>query len=142
MGTFMHDFLSEISGAIRSIFFGGNHVTLIVAFGAVLIAAFAMRRSSQIGAMTLFALVLFAVGTFATGLVGGAPKGSTAPQWGQRFAAELNAGIERVMDMRAGALIAIFVAFMVVVFVVFLIRSRVRVNLAPGGGGHGGGDHH
>ena len=138
----MTELLSEISGAIRSIFLSGNHVSLLIAFGAVLIAAFAMRRSTQIGAMTLFALVLFAVGTFFVGLVGGAPKGTTVQQWGGRFVAELNAGIATLMDMRAGALIAVFAAFMVVLFVVFLVRSRVSVNLAPGGGGHGGGGHH
>ncbi|MBY0423933.1 MAG: hypothetical protein K2Q06_16640 [Parvularculaceae bacterium] len=137
----MHELLSEISAAIRSIFLSGNQVNLLIAFGAVAIAAFAMRRSSQIGAMTLFALALFAVGIFATGLVGGAPKGTTASQWAQRFTAELNAGVAQIMDMRAGALIAIFVAFMVVLFIVFLIRSRVSVNLSPGGGGHGGGHH-
>lgn len=138
----MQELLGEISGAIRAIFFSGNHLSLVIALGAVLIAAFAMRRSSQIGAMTLFALALFALGTFFVGLVGGAPKGTTLAQWGGRFVSELNSGVARLMDMRAGALIAVFGAFMIVLFVVFLVRSRVSVNLAPGGGGGHGGGHH
>ena len=138
----MQDLLNEITSALRAVFLGGDHVSLVIALAAVLIAAFAMRRSTQIGAMTLFALLLFAGGTFFAGLVTGAPKGATLSQWGARFVAELNGGLDRILDMRAGALIALFAAFMIVLFLAFLIRSRVSVNIAPGGGGGHGGGHH
>ena len=38
-------------------------IALAIAFGSVLVASLLMRRGTQIGSMTLFALVLFALGT-------------------------------------------------------------------------------
>ena len=134
-------FFNDILSTLQTIFLKGDPASLLIAFGAVLIAAFLMRRSGQIASMTLFALGLFAIAGLFRGAFSGSLSGTGPGEWAQRFVGEVRQGWDHLMDMRAGALIALFIAFMIVIFSVFLVRSRVSVNLAPGGGGHGGGHH-
>lgn len=130
---------NDVISAIQSTFLRGDVVSLVIAFSAVLIAAFLMRRSGQIASMTLFGLGIFAVASLFRGAFSGPMAGTGPADWVNRLVGEVRQGWEHLMDMRAGALIALFIAFMIIIFSVFLVRSRVSVNLAPGSGGHGGG---
>lgn len=129
----------DVISTMQSTFLKGDLASLLIAFGAVLIAAFLMRRSGQIASMTMLALGLFAVAGIFRGAFSGNMAGTGPGDWAQRFVGEVRDGWASLMDMRAGALIALFIAFMLVIFLVYLVRSRVSVNLAPGSGGHGGG---
>ncbi len=134
----------DVISTMQSTFLRGDLASLVIAFGAVLIAAFLMRRSGQIASMTLLALGLFAAAGIFRSAFSGNMAGTGPGDWAQRFIGEVRDGWASLMDMRAGALIALFIAFMLVIFLVYLVRSRVSVNLAPGSsghGGHGGGGH-
>lgn len=132
---------NDVISTLQATFLRGDLASLLIAFGAVLIAAFLMRRSGQIASMTLLALGIFALAGLFRGAFSGPMAGTGPADWLARLTGEVREGWSALMDMRAGALIALFIAFMIVIFSVFLVRSRVSVNLAPGSGGHGGGHH-
>ena len=129
----------DVISTFHSVFLRGDLASLIIALGAVLISAFLMRRSGQIASMTLLALGLFALAGLFRGAFSGPMAGTGPADWANRLVGEVHQGWNALMDMRAGALIALFIVFMIVIFLVFLVRSRVSVNLSPGSGGHGGG---
>lgn len=134
---------NDVISTLQTTFLRGDIASLVIAFGAVLVAAFLMRRSGQIASMTLLGLGIFAIASLFRGAFSGPLTGAGSADWINRLVGEIRQGWDHLMNMRAGALIALFIAFMIVIFLVFLLRSRVRVNFAPGtsGGGHGGGQH-
>ncbi|MEE2691005.1 MAG: hypothetical protein VX640_05620 [Pseudomonadota bacterium] len=113
--------VNDVAGIIRHTFFSGDWVALLIAFGSVLLASLMMQRGTQIGSMTLLALVLFAIGGFLRGFFRGAPtEGAT---YGDRAVNQLQYSWNSFMGMQAGTLLAYFIAFMVLIFLIFGVRS-------------------
>lgn len=112
--------LNDVLYVLRSIFLGGDWIGLLIAFGSVVIAALVMRRGTQIGSMTLLALVLFALGGYLRGVFGAAEGASVT---GGRLAGQLQASWGVFMNMTAATLLSYFLAFMVLIFVIFGARS-------------------
>lgn len=111
--------LNDVIGVLRGTFLHGDWISLLIAFGSVLIAAFVMRRNTQIGSMTLLALVLFAIGGYLRGVFAGpTPEGSGAVTGG-RLAGQLEASWGVFMNLTAATLLAYFIAFMLLIFVLF-----------------------
>ncbi|MEZ5922315.1 MAG: hypothetical protein R3C60_13330 [Parvularculaceae bacterium] len=118
--------MSDVMGVIRTTFLGGDLIALAIAVGAVLIAALIMQRGTQIGSMTLLALVLFAVGGFVRSVMRGpvaGDGGSVATETGQRAVGQLNSSWMQFADMQAGTLLAYFIAFMVLILIIFAVKS-------------------
>jgi len=118
--------MSDVMGVIRTTFLGGDLIALAIAIGAVLIAALIMQRGTQIGSMTLLALVLFAVGGFVRSVMRGpvaGDGGSVATETGQRAVGQLNSSWTQFADMQAGTLLAYFIAFMVLILIIFAVKS-------------------
>lgn len=114
--------LNDVLSILRATFLGGDWVGLGIAFGAVLIAAIMMRRGSQIGSMTLLALALFAAGGYLRGVFAGtAPTGAELS--GGVLVAQLEASWASFMGLTAASLLAYFIAFMVLIFVIFGAKS-------------------
>ena len=121
--------LSDVIGVFRSIFTSGDMIGLGLALGAVAIAAFMMQRGTQIGSMTLLALVIFALGGFIRGVMRGpvaSDGGSVAAQTGSRAAGQLNQSWANFYNMEAGTLLAWFIAFMVLIFLVFGVKAALN----------------
>ncbi|MEO1252003.1 MAG: hypothetical protein AAFW81_06640 [Pseudomonadota bacterium] len=112
--------LSDVIAIFRATFLGGDWIGLAIAFGSVLIAALLMRRGTQIGSMTLLALVLFALGGFARGVFGGPEPAAVT---GDRLAGQMQASWSVFMGLTAATLLAYFLAFMVLIILIFGLRS-------------------
>ena len=113
--------VNDVTGIIRHTFLSGDWIALLIAFGSVLVASLVMKRGTQIGSMTLLALVLFAVGGYLRGMFRG--PGSEQVTYGDRAVNQLQYSWASFMDMQAGTLLAYFIAFMVLIFVIFGVRS-------------------
>ena len=121
--------LNDVIGVFRSTFMGGDLIGIVIAAGAVVIAAFVMQRGTQIGSMTLLALVLFAFGGFVRGVMRGpvaSDGGSVASQTGGRAVSQINASIGQFYDLSAGGLLAYFIAFMLLIFLIFGVKAALN----------------
>jgi hypothetical protein len=117
----LESIINMAMSTFRSTFLTGDLVALLIAFGAVLVAAMIMRRATQIGSITLLALVLFAVGGFLRSLFRGGPTGSE----GMRAASQFEASLSGFMGLSAGNLLAYFIVFMVLILVLFTVKSML-----------------
>ncbi|PQA87930.1 hypothetical protein CW354_06190 [Marinicaulis flavus] len=114
--------IDDVTGIFETTFLNGDMIALVIAFGSVLVASLLMRRGTQIGSMTLLALVLFAIGGYLRGYFrGGAPAETTT--YGDRAVNQLEASWGYFMDLQAGTLLAYFIAFMFLILVLFGVRA-------------------
>jgi hypothetical protein len=121
--------LSDVISVFKSTFIGGDLIGMVIAVGSVIVAAFVMQRGTQIGSMTLMALVLFALGGFLRGVMKGpvaADGGSVASQTGGRAVNQINASIAQFYELSAGNLLAYFIAFMLLIFLVFGVKAAMN----------------
>jgi hypothetical protein len=127
--------LNDMVGVFKTIFLSGDLISLVIAVGAIGIAAFMMERGGQIGSMTLMALALFALGGFIRGVMKGpvaSEGGSVATQAGSRAVGQLTSSWQQFYGMEAGTLFAYFLTFLALIFVGFGIKTA----LMQSGGGH------
>lgn len=118
--------INDVFAIFERTFLNGDWVALLIAFGSVLVAALVMRRATQVGAMTLLALVLFVLGWFLRGVFrGAAPETTTAQAAGNRVMDQINMQWAQFMDMEAGTLLAYFIAFMLLILLIFGVKSVV-----------------
>ncbi len=113
--------LDDVAGILRGTFLQGDRIGLFIAFSAVLAAALMMRRSSQVVSMTIVALLLFVVGGFVRAVFFASTMQTTAVQG--RLFNQFEASWLQFMNLQAGALLAYFLAFMVLVFFLYAIKS-------------------
>lgn len=113
--------INQAVDIFKATFLTGDWISLAIAFGSVLIASLLMRRGGQIGSMTLLALVLFAAGGYLRGYFRSAPAEGVSE--GDRAVAQLERSWDAFMAMSAGSLLAYFVAFMALIFVLFGLRA-------------------
>lgn len=119
--------LNDVLSILRSTFLNGDWISLLIAFGSVVVAALAMRRSTQIGSMTLLALTLFVIGGYLRGVFAGpTPEGGTVT--GSRLVNQLEASWGQFMGMTAATLLAYFIAFMLLIIVLFGAKSILGRN--------------
>lgn len=107
---------NDVLSILRGTFLHGDLIGLLIAFGSVLVAAMAMRRSTQIGSMTLLALTLFAVGGYLRAVFAGPSESGVT---GGRLAGQLETSWSVFMGMTAATLLAYFLAFMLLILVLF-----------------------
>jgi hypothetical protein len=120
--------LNDVIGVLKATFMGGDMIGMVIAGGSIAIAAFLMQRGGQIGSMTLMALVLFAFGGFLRGVMRGpvnSDGGSVASQTGGRAVSQVNASIAQFYELSAGNLLAYFIAFMLLILLVFGVKSAL-----------------
>lgn len=120
---------NDVANIIDATFLNGDWLALGIAFGSVLIASLLMSRGGQAAQMTLVALVLFAIGGLLRGYLRGPNQEASEVS---RLESQLEAGWSRFINMEAGTLLAYFLAFMLLLFVMFGLRGVLRR------GGHGG----
>ena len=114
--------LNDVLGIIRGTFLNGDWIGLVIAFGSVLIASFAMRRGTQIGSMTLLALTMFAIGGYLRGVYRGPrPQGDGVS--GGELVSQLESSWGVFMTMSAGTLLAYFISFMLMIMIIFGMRT-------------------
>lgn len=121
----MQEVVNEVFGVLRGTFFSGDLIAILIAFGSVLVAALLMQRGSQIGSMTLLALVLFAIGGFLRGFFAGPDPAEGAE--GGRAISLANSRVDVFLDMSAGTLLGYFVAFMILILVFYYVRQMVKL---------------
>lgn len=114
--------IDDVVGTFRGTFLNGDMIALAIAFGSVVIAALVMRRGTQIGSMTLLALVLFVLGGYLRGVF--AVPADAALQ-GSRMVNQLERSWSQFMGLQASALLAYFIAFMLFIFILFALKSVV-----------------
>lgn len=125
LGTILNDVIS----IFKTTFMGGDLISIVIAAGSVIIAAFLMQRGTQIGSMTLLSLAIFAFGGFVRGVMRGpvaADGGSVASQTGGRAMNQINASIGQFYELSAGTLLAYFIAFMLLIFLVFGVKAALN----------------
>jgi hypothetical protein len=121
--------LNDVIGILKATFMGGDLIAIAIAAGSVIIAAMVMQRGTQIGSMTLLALVLFAFGGFIRGVMRGpvaGDGGSVAAQTGSRAVGQLDSSWGHFSNMTAGMLLAYFIAFMVLILLVFGVKAALN----------------
>lgn len=110
--------INDVLGVFRATFVHSDWVGLLIAFGSVLLATLLMRRGTQLGSMTLLALVLFAVaGVTRNYFAAAAPEGGALD--GGRLVRQIEASWGALMSLQAGTLLAYFIAFMALILVLF-----------------------
>ncbi|MBI1366273.1 MAG: hypothetical protein GC153_10020 [Alphaproteobacteria bacterium] len=119
----MQAMINDVVEILRHTFLTGDWLALVIALGSVLVAALLMQRSGQIASMTVLALVLFAAGGFMRGYFGPHPDAASE---GARAVSQLKMGWADLMHMQAGDLVAYFLAFMVLILVLFGIKSALN----------------
>lgn len=107
---------NDVLNVSRSTFLNGDWIGMLIAFASVLVAAFVMRRGTQIGSMTLLALTLFALGGYLRGVFSAESESTLS---GGRLAEQLEMSWLSFMGMTAANLLAYFLAFMVLILVLF-----------------------
>lgn len=121
--------LSDVIGIFKAVFMGGDLIALAIAAGSVLVAAMVMQRGTQVGSMTLLALTLFAFGGFIRGIMRGpvaSDGGSVASQTGNRALGQIDQSWVQFADMQAGTLLAYFIAFMILILLVYGIKATLN----------------
>lgn len=113
--------INDVAGIFRATFLTGDWIALIIAFGSVLVASLVMQRGTQIGSMTLLALVLFAIGGFLRGYFRGVPPEGASS--GDRAVVQLESSWMNFMNLQAGHLLAYFIAFMFLILILYGMRS-------------------
>ena len=116
--------INEVVAVIHSVFLGGDLVSLLIAFGSVLIAGLGMQRAGQLVGMTVMALALFVLASSAR-VIFGAGAAADGASVGGRAVGQLQSGWTNLMSMPAGVLLAYFLAFMALILVLFLVKSVV-----------------
>jgi len=122
-GHLLETVINDVAGIFRATFLSGDWIALLIAFGSVLVASIVMQRGTQIGSMTLLALVLFALGGFLRGYFRGAPPAEAT--YGDRAVNQLELSWTQFMNLQAGTLLAYFIAFMFLIFVLYGLRSVI-----------------
>ena len=69
---------NDVGNIFEGVFLNGDWIALAIAFGSVLVASLIMRRGTQIGSMTLLALVLFVIGGYLRGVFRGMAPADSA----------------------------------------------------------------
>jgi hypothetical protein len=121
--------LNDVIGVLKATFMSGDMIGIIIAAGAIGIAAFLMQRGGQIGSMTLMSLALFALGGFLRGVMKGpvaSDGGSVASQTGGRAISQINSSIAQFYELSAGNLLAYFIAFMLLILLLFGVKSALN----------------
>lgn len=128
--------IDAVVGALRATFLTADRVTLVIALAAILVAVSAMKRSTQIGSVTLLALLLYVVGKYAYGVIARAPADGDAVALtaGSRARMLVSQGWADLNAMSAITALAYFLAFMLVIWIVFALRSMV--SFSPSGHAH------
>ncbi len=113
---------NDVLRVMRGTFLNGDWISLLIAFGAVLVSALAMKRATQISSMTILSLTLYAIGGYLRGVFAGpTPEGGAVT--GGRLVGQLEASWSIFMGLTAATLLAYFLAFMLLIFVLFGVRS-------------------
>lgn len=115
--------LNDVLAILRGTFLNGDWVSLVIAFGSVLIAAILMRRNTQIGSMTLLALVLFAIGGYLRGVFAGPAEAGVT---GGRLVGQLEASWGVFMNLTAATLLAYFIAFMLLIYLLYGAKALLN----------------
>jgi len=119
----------DVINILKTTFLGGDLIGLGIVIGAVVIAAMMMERGTQIGSMTLLSLALFALGGFVRGVMKGpiaTDGGSVATQTGSRAMGQIDASWAQFSNMQAGTLLAYFIAFMLLILLVFGVKAALN----------------
>lgn len=118
----LQSILNDVTGVLSATFLTGDWVALAIASVSVLAAALLMQRGGQITSMTMLALLLFALGGYGRNVLAGP---ATAEPGGavSRLSKQLEASLSQFMTMQAGALLAYFLAFMVLILALFGLKS-------------------
>ena len=118
----LQSILSDVTGVLSATFLTGDWIALAIASVSVLAAALLMQRGGQIASMTLLALFLFALGGYVRGFLGASataePNGAVT-----RLSGQFESSLSQFMNMQAGSLLAYFLAFMVLILVLFGLKS-------------------
>lgn len=115
--------VNDVVAIFRSTFLSGDWTSILVAVVSVIIAAIVMRRGTQIGSMTLLALTVFVIGCFIRGYFMSPAPADAAVVDGNRVANQLEASWLEFSSLQAGSILAYFIAFMVLIFVLFGLKS-------------------
>ncbi len=114
--------VNDVVGVFSATFMSGDWTAIAVAVISVLAAVMVMRRGTQIGSMTLLALVVFAIGCYLRGYFMQTPAGSAMVD-GNRVVGQLQSSWLEFSGLQAGTLLAYFIAFMVLILVLFSLKS-------------------
>ena len=116
--------INDVGNIFEGVFLSGDWIALLIAFGSVVVASLVMRRGTQIGSMTLLALVLFVLGGYLRGVFRGpVPEETAVATTTDRAVNQLEYSWMQFMDLQAGTLLAYFIAFMALILVLFSVRS-------------------
>lgn len=119
----LHLIMNDVVSVLNATFLTGDWIALAIASISVLAAALLMQRGGQIASMTLLALFLFALGGYARSflMAPGTSEGSSI----SRLSGQFESSLSQFMDMQAGALLAYFLAFMVLIMLLFGLKSAL-----------------
>lgn len=114
--------MNDTIAIVQSTFMSGDLTALGVAVVSVLIAVGVMQRGTQIGSITILALLIFAVGCIARGFyLASQATAGTAPD----IVGRLEASYLEFANLQAGTLLAYFLGFMAILLVLFALKSLV-----------------
>lgn len=119
----LHSIMNDVVGVLNATFLTGDWIALAIASISVLAAALLMQRGGQIASMTLLALFLFALGGYGRSflMAPGTAEGSSL----SRLSGQFESSLSQFMNMQAGALLAYFLAFMVLIMLLFGLKSAL-----------------
>ena len=110
--------VNDVVSIFRATFMSGDWTAIAVAVISVLVAVLVMRRGTQIGSMTLLALVVFAIGGYLRSYFAG---GNVVD--GNRVVSQMELSWLEFSSLQAGTLLAYFIAFMALILVLFSLKA-------------------
>lgn len=96
---------------------------MLTAFGSVALGALFMQRVGQLIGITALALTLFVAGSAARTLLAGQSAAETSLSG--RAVQQVETGVGSLLNMQTGALLAYFLAFMLIILVLYILKSIV-----------------
>ena len=111
--------INDVVGAFSNVFMTGDWMTVAIAVGSVVIAAFMTQRAGQAFHMTFTALAFYAVANY----IRDALTWPTSAQAGNAWVEAAQANWNAFMDLRLASFIAYFLVFYILILILHYVMA-------------------
>lgn len=111
--------IDDVVGAFSNVFMAGDWMTVAIAVGAIVIAAFMTQRVGQAFNMTFTGLALYAAANY----IRDALQWPAAPEGGNPWVEAAQANWNAFMELRLASFIAYFLVFYILILILHFVMA-------------------
>ena len=117
----LENVIDDVVGAFSNVFMVGDWMTVAIAVGAVVIAAFMTQRAGQAFQMALLGLVFYAAANY----IRDALTRPASPEGGSPWVDSAQANWDAFMDLRLASFIAYFLVFYILILILHFVMGML-----------------